>query len=277
MKRNKDHSNFIKIISLSVFSLFFSIIFISHYDYIKSFAVKKLVFMGDIYDGVGFYRDESKVKRVETSNLKVSSYILFDTKNATSVLEYNSNEKYPLASLTKLMTTYVALSDCGYGDREKIKHMLVISSNEDADSIADECGGETSFVNKMNSSAKELGLNMTFENPSGLDKASDTVATAFGDSYSVAKLITLISREYPDVLEATTHNYYDGTPNTNYFTDVWPFLIGSKTGFTDVAGGNLATIFSTSPDKNIVIVVLGSTREGRFEDVYKLLKAYIEK
>jgi hypothetical protein len=38
----------------------------------------------------------------------------------------------------------------------------------------------------------------------------------------------------------------------------------------------LATIFEIGPDEKIAIVVLNSTKEGRFQDVKYLLKSYLE-
>lgn len=259
-----------KIISLCVLSLIVIFFFQKNFYEIKSKNVKPLNFTSSIIEE----QDKSIFESFDLGSQ--NSYIIYDIRNATSVSEVNSNTKYPLASITKLMTAYLALSDCDFKDFEKVKHMLVISSNEDADEIAENCGGTERFVNNMNQKASSLNLNMTFENPSGLDKASDTVATAFGDSLSVAKLIGLMLEKYPSIMDSTTHGYYDGAPNTNAEASSWPFLLASKTGFTDVAGGNLATVFSPSPEEKIAIVVLGSSKDGRFERVLQLLKTYIE-
>ncbi len=270
MIRKKDNAKMFKIISLSIFSFIIIFFFQKYFYQIKSSNIRALNFTDSII--------EKKDKDIlETFNLgDKDSYIIYDIENATSVSGVNFTTKYPLASITKLMTAYIAVSDCGITDLKKIKHMLVLSSNEDADEIAEDCGGRDVFVNKMNSTANSLGMNMTFENPTGLDKASDTVATAFGDSISVARLIGMMVKKYPNIMEATTYGYYEGVPNTNREASSWPFLLASKTGFTDVAGGNLATVFSPSPEEKIAIVVLGSTKEGRFENVLELLKRYIE-
>jgi D-alanyl-D-alanine carboxypeptidase len=44
-----------------------------------------------------------------------------------------------------------------------------------------------------------------------------------------------------------------------------------KTGFTDLAGGNLAIVFEVGPSRPVVAVILGSTQEGRFEDMRALV------
>ena len=53
------------------------------------------------------------------------------------------------------------------------------------------------------------------------------------------------------------------------------FVLG-KTGFTDLAGGNLAIVFEAGPLYPIAVVVLGSTAEDRFTDVEKLVWATLE-
>ena len=46
-----------------------------------------------------------------------------------------------------------------------------------------------------------------------------------------------------------------------------------KTGFTDLALGNLGVVIEMGPANPVVIVVLHSTKEGRFTDVETLRRA----
>lgn len=64
--------------------------------------------------------------------------------------------------------------------------------------------------------------------------------------------------------------------NTNEAVERFPGLIASKTGFTSLAGGNLAVAFEAGPMYPIIIVVLGSTLEERFNDIEKLIWASLE-
>jgi D-alanyl-D-alanine carboxypeptidase len=114
---------------------------------------------------------------------------------------------------------------------------------------------------------------MKFINPSGLDINGETEASNFGDAISVARLINIFYRKDSSAMEKTTHNKVGEFTNTNEYADILPFLSGSKTGFTDVAGGNLVTLFDIL-DNRIAIVVLGSTKEDRFKDTEALLKSY---
>jgi D-alanyl-D-alanine carboxypeptidase len=46
-----------------------------------------------------------------------------------------------------------------------------------------------------------------------------------------------------------------------------------KTGYTDLAGGNLGIVADVVSGHRIVAVVLGSTRDGRFADMRTLIRA----
>jgi D-alanyl-D-alanine carboxypeptidase len=45
----------------------------------------------------------------------------------------------------------------------------------------------------------------------------------------------------------------------------------SKTGFTDTAKGNLATVINFAPGETYLVIVLQSSKEGRFTDIQKLI------
>ena len=50
-------------------------------------------------------------------------------------------------------------------------------------------------------------------------------------------------------------------------------LIASKTGYTDLAGGNLVIAFDAGFNHPIIVSVLGSTIDGRFTDAEALVWA----
>ena len=52
-----------------------------------------------------------------------------------------------------------------------------------------------------------------------------------------------------------------------------PGFMGGKTGYTDLAGGNLAAVFDLTIGRPVVAVVLHSTEAGRFADIRTLLAA----
>lgn len=167
--------------------------------------------------------------------------------------------------------------------------VLLTSSNDGAYALSAYVGGvldqsspEVAFVKAMNVRAKELGLSQTsFRNPTGLD-ISETEAGAYGSARDVAALMEYILKNSPKLLEATT--YIDtavyneaGTlhqaDNTNYVVDAIPHTIASKTGYTTLSGGNLVVAFDVGLNHPVIAVVLGSTHQGRFSDILKLVEA----
>ena len=64
--------------------------------------------------------------------------------------------------------------------------------------------------------------------------------------------------------------------NTNKTVNSIPGIIASKTGYTELAGGNLAVVFDAGFGSPVAVVVLGSTYEERFSDVEKLSNATLE-
>ena len=208
---------------------------------------------------------------------------------------------YPLASITKVMTAYTAMHDCSYqtikinkkyiedspdiglkiGDvwdkEEAIKYMLLSSSNDIADTLAYNCGGYASFIYKMNNNANVMGTNLKFINASGIDEVGSS--GGMGSALDIAKMLVIASEKYPAVFEATTHsigNFKSETqsiskiPNTNIDISGIRGAMMSKTGLTDMAGGNLSIVYYKDLNQKIVIIVLGSSKDGRFEDVQNL-------
>lgn len=171
--------------------------------------------------------------------------------------------------------------------------ILLTSSNDGAFALAaaagralDESDPASAFVKAMNVRAKELGLTKTsFRNPTGLD-ISEEEAGAYGSARDVATLLKYIFENERQILEETAEaaaefNDLSGirhdADNTNPVVDAIPGLIGSKTGYTTLSGGNLAVIFDAGVDRPIVVVVLSSSHSGRFGDVLRLVEAAREK
>jgi len=178
--------------------------------------------------------------------------------------------------------------------KDLIDFSLVASSNDGAMSLASVAGafglgshdyefGREYFIEKMNAKAVELGMKETyFVNESGLDEGG--ISGGYGSAIDVAKLMKYILETKPELLEATKYpniiikslSQSHIIKNTNTDINQITGLIASKTGFTDMAGGNLAIAFDASIGRPIIVVVLGSTEFGRFDDVSALVKASLE-
>jgi D-alanyl-D-alanine carboxypeptidase (penicillin-binding protein 5/6) len=117
-------------------------------------------------------------------------------------------------------------------------------------------------------------------NPTGLDISAEE-AGAYGTARDVSFLLEYIVKNHPAILEPTKSNKtllyntvggFHEAKNTNNIVNQIPNLIGSKTGYTDLAGGNLTVVLDIGFNHPVIITVLGSTIDGRFSDVSKLIE-----
>lgn len=259
-----------------------------------------------------------KIKRPEFRAVEIlaKSAVVMSYPSGERIFEKNPNETLALASLTKLMTALVVKElipksgitfpvriyeedvlvegDSGlrvgeeFSAGDLLNMMLVASSNDAAHALARSSsdylsdGAEASFIDFMNGRARELGLaSMFYLNEHGLD-VFENRSSGFGSAADVAKLLSTILQNFPDLLISTTlpGTYIESVSgrkisvkNSNILVGSFPGLIASKTGFTNTAGGNLAIAADIGFQNPVIIVVLESTEQGRFEDVLKLYEA----
>ena len=177
-----------------------------------------------------------------------------------------------------------------------LKLMLVRSSNDSAFAIASVVGsltentndlavGRKRFVSEMNKIAKKIGVRETyFVNSTGLDENGD-IAGSYGSAQDIVKLMDFAVQNFGEIFKSTTEERIDiyssstvhHVVNSNKSIRNLPGLVGSKTGYTDLAGGNLAITYMFATDTPITVVVLGSSKNGRFTDIEMLAstpKAY---
>jgi len=169
---------------------------------------------------------------------------------------------------------------------ELLGFTMMSSSNDGAYALAAAAGAletrsEDGFLDQMNTKAKELGLAQTyFTNPTGLD-ANTVESGSYGSARDIAFLMEHIIKHTPAVLAHTTESSATFTDeagevhtatNTNQSIQMVANALGSKTGYTDLAGGNLVVAFDAGLNHPIIIAVLHSSREGRFSDVELLLE-----
>ncbi|MBX4211022.1 hypothetical protein KW783_03580 [Candidatus Parcubacteria bacterium] len=170
---------------------------------------------------------------------------------------------------------------------------LTSSSNDGALAISSVAGsiygqtdsleiGRNDFIAEMNRISRQIGLvNSHFENETGLDISSST-SGAYGSAHDIARLLEYEIKKYPDLLEATRYSTLTVTSldhivhivlNTNPKILDIPGILASKTGYTDLAGGNVAVAFTAGLNHPIIVVLLGSTYDGRFTDLTALVNA----
>ncbi|HEY4510995.1 MAG TPA: hypothetical protein VJG29_01330 [Candidatus Paceibacterota bacterium] len=236
------------------------------------------------------------------SVLEAKAAILYDPLSGEILFEKEKEAQLPLASLTKLITAYRALEsgekgnvtitlrdlkeegDSGLrvGESWSLPSLLsfaLVTSSNDAIAAVARATHVDPRTNQGKVSIEELDQTFAL-NPTGLDFSSST-AGAYGSAYDVARLLALLLQKYPEVLSSTvisksTFVSLDGKKHSatltgRFITDV-PGLIAMKTGFTDLAGGNLVVAFDKGVGRPLIAVVLGSSVEGRFEDIRILIE-----
>ncbi|MFY9461650.1 MAG: serine hydrolase [Candidatus Sungiibacteriota bacterium] len=131
------------------------------------------------------------------------------------------------------------------------------------------------FVFLMNQRKDELGLKNThFTNPAGKDapenySTAEDLARIAGEIFAKTPKIWDASRLIEgEIYSQGGKNYH--FENTDILLKEFPALFGSKTGFTDEAGGALLMLYELAPQDPIVVVILKS--KERFDDGRAILR-----
>lgn len=195
--------------------------------------------------------------------------VFIDGKEKERILfEKNTDEKLPIASLTKLMTAYIALKNYNYSEGMKnTLYLTLIESNNEAALNLARAMGEKTFVDLMNLEAQSLGMENTyFINPTGLDDKDSFNYSTVQDLVKFAKYLT----EKKDLIwEISTVPEFENAVNTNKLLGEISGIVGGKTGGTAKSGDCLLLVVQAPKNKGYLInVILNS--EDRFEEMKKL-------
>lgn len=240
------------------------------------------------------------------------------TAKAAAVMDASSGQflfakdvdaKYPIASMTKLMTAMVFLESSPnleeeiitspedrssdgkqiflpeerFTKREVLQALLIGSVNEAGNTIARTApGGTEAFVRRMNEKGKELGLRATFTDPTGLSPGNRAsvrdvaimMKTALSSdeirSITTRSSITIVGRESKRAYVIKSTNLLLGT----YLNKAPYQIIGGKTGSLPQAGFCLVQDTRSKEGGEVITVVMGSENHfARFEDA-KVLTAW---
>ncbi len=228
--------------------------------------------------------------------LSSRSYLMADLDSGEIILEKNSDDIYPIASISKIMTAVIAtekmnLQDVAivsrdatnaYGGQgglllgEKIRlsdlvfPLLMESSNDAAEVFADHFGHQE-FMDEMNIKAASLGMSDTYYNdPSGLDPKNSSTPK------DLLKLVRYIWKHDPTIFDTTRVKQFSIKGHTWLNRNAQLPLagyVGGKNGYIDQALQTTASIFEIPTLKGgtrkVVIVVLKSNDKNG--DVVKLI------
>lgn len=202
------------------------------------------------------------------------SYVLYCADNGEVLLSHNMNERLPMASTTKIMTTLLALEHADRDNatvtftqdmiaegssmylqpgekvtlRDLAVGMMMQSGNDAANAaaltLADSYGD---FADMMNARAQQLGMKDThFVTPSGLD---DEQHYSTARDMAVLMACALENASFKEITAQTdlSVDFIDPPDkrvsyhNHNRLLSLYPDCIGGKTGYTDAAGRCLVT------------------------------------
>ncbi|MDO8533660.1 MAG: D-alanyl-D-alanine carboxypeptidase family protein [Xanthobacteraceae bacterium] len=231
-------------------------------------------------------------------------YLLIDADSGKVISQSKAGQPWYPASVTKLMTTYLAFRALREGRLQPdtlitfsenalaqapskmgfplgtqvtidnaIKMLLVKSANDVAVVLAEGVGGSLpNFIEEMNQAADRLGMTAThFVNPNGLPEENQ-----YTTARDMAVLARAIIREFPE------YEMYFRIPaiqigkrllrNHNKLIDHYPGADGMKTGFICASGFNLVAS-ARRGDKRLIAVVFGAYSSGqRNEDAARLFE-----
>ena len=236
---------------------------------------------------------------------KAPSCILMDAATGTVLYELDADHQLAPASVTKVMTLLLVMEAIDRGQldwedmitasaaaaakggsqvyleeneqmsvRDMVKCVVVSSANDCAEAVA---GSESSFVDKMNQRAQELGMTNThFANCTGLDDEAGADV-----HYTTSRDIAIMSRELlkHDAIREFTTIWMDtvrdgsfGLSNTNKLVRFYQGTTGLKTGFTQAAGYCMSASAERDGMELIAVVMNCETSTDRFESAKALLE-----
>ncbi len=235
--------------------------------------------------------------------------IVYDIATKEVLYAKNADAQLPLASLTKLLTVYSALSELSpntpitipanvtnidapralsagqtFSLADLARLTLTASLNDGASAIAMATAAQEnrSQTDMLAAAAESLNLSQTYAvNGSGLD-INSVVSGGYGSARDMSVLAGALVDKAAGIAYATTQSSVQATAtngtvisvkNTDPMISSIPRLLLSKTGFTDLAGGNLALVFDSGMGHPIAVIILGSSSKERFTDGMALVDA----
>lgn len=233
------------------------------------------------------------------------SYLLMDHDSQQLLVSQEIDMKLPPASLTKIMTVYVAAYELAQGNislddeavisekawkmpgsrmfievndkvtvRDLLRGIIIQSGNDASVAIAEHVSGdEAIFAQLMNQHAKRLGMkNSHFTNATGLPH--DNHYTTARD---VAILASALIRDFPEIyaIHAEKQFSYNDIKQNNRNRLLWldESVDGIKTGHTEEAGYCLVTS-AMRENMRLISVVFGSSDDNARTKANQVLLNY---
>ncbi len=229
--------------------------------------------------------------------------LLIDADSGNVLYEMEANQSWYPASLTKLMTLYMAFSALESGRlrlsdsmnisshaahqptsklglrawdsisvEDAILAVVTRSANDAAVVLAERIGGtESQFAIQMTSTAHSLGMyGSHFMNATGLPHDWQTTT-----AHDMALLALKIQKNFPQYYPyfAVDSLYYNGRylRSTNKFVANYPGAEGMKTGYTCGSGYNLVASANQYGKRLIGVVLGGMSSAERYQHMFTMM------
>lgn len=236
-------------------------------------------------------------------NLSASSWILIDARTGHIIVEENADQPLPPASLTKMMTSYIAAEQIDSGTvaltdevrvsekawrkggskmyirvgtrvtlEELLRGVIIQSGNDASIAVAEHvAGSEDAFADLMNQQAAALGMTQShFQNATGWP-APEHYTTA-RDLSKLAQAIIYQHPEHYAMYSEKEFTYNDiRQPNRNKLLWRDSSVDGIKTGHTEEAGYCLVASAERNGMRLIAVVMGTKSENARAAESQKLL------
>jgi len=236
-------------------------------------------------------------------SLNATNYILMDSISGRILAEKGADERIEPASITKIMTGYVAVDQAEKGFvslsdevlisencwrkqgskmfiregtrvllSDLIKGMVIQSGNDASCAIAEHiAASEEGFVQLMNLYSSEMGLkNTQFRNESGWPDPEH-----YSSARDLAILSTNLIKKFPDHYALYKEKYFtfNEIKQRNRNSLLWQddSIDGIKTGHTETAGYCLVSSGVRNDTRLIAVTLRSSTEKTRLTDNRRLL------
>lgn len=235
--------------------------------------------------------------------LAAKSWLLLDAYSGQVLVEQNADERVAPASLTKMMTSYIAADKILEGQikwedevlvsekawrmggskmyirvgtkvsiQDLMRGIIIQSGNDASIAIAEHlAGSEEAFADMMNQTAKRLGMTGTkYMNATGWPDPEHYTTTR-----DLAKLAQHVIYDHPEdyKLYAEKEFFYNGIRQPNRNLLLWrdSSVDGIKTGHTEEAGFCLVASAKREGMRLIAVVMGTRSEEARAAETLKLL------
>lgn len=235
--------------------------------------------------------------------LNATAYVLMDAVSGEILVQKNADKQLPPASMTKMMTSYLATHELALGNLNEqdpvpvsvkawkmggskmfiregrdvalidlIKGVIIQSGNDASIAVSEYvAGSEDAFVDLMNRHAQRMGMvNTQFQNATGWPAKNH-----FSSAHDMAILARAIVNDHPEYFPLYKEKYFEFNkirqPNRNKLLWRDPSVDGLKTGHTEEAGFCLTASAERNGMRLIAVVMGAKSENARATETQKLL------